>query len=65
MNRMNKPMIRKSVPLLIASEICSVQPMVSNTFTDMLRVCSGNQRDPRQGERIHDFIRGWMRYYGT
>ena len=58
------PIIRKAYPQIMAEELASVQPMNGDIFSDIIKM-SAVEYIPKQNELIHDFIRGWLRYYGT
>jgi len=58
-------MIRKTVPAMIAGSIMSVQPMQDDLITNIMKMKIMKHREPEQGERIHSFIYGFQRYYGT
>lgn len=63
----NISVIRKVMPQVIAHELASVQPMSkasANIYT-LRYVKQKDMPEPNQGERQHDFIHGWQRYYGT
>lgn len=57
--------IRRAMPSIIASEILSVQPMASDILSDILKMPVVEEIQPKQGEAKHDFINGYMNFYGT
>ena len=61
-------LVRQTVPELFAKEICSVQPMnfdLNPLFWAVEEAGKSVYFNPKQGERMHDFARGWLRFYGT
>lgn len=59
-------LIRRTIPTLMAEELTSVQPMSGDMLPAVLKLFKEyTPREYTQGERVHDFALGWLRYYGT
>jgi hypothetical protein len=59
------PVIRDAMPQLLAQELAGVQPMTGAGEIFTLKKVTQKERQPHQGEWMHDFIRGHLRYYGS
>ncbi len=60
------PLIRKMMPKNIAADLVDVQPM-ANKFSDLyeaLKIAEVHEPNYAVGERVHDFIKGWLRWDG-
>lgn len=59
------PIIRREMPKLFAHEMASTQPVnISGKVLKAIWEQTSN-RKYKQGELVHDFAKGWLRYYGT
>lgn len=58
------PVIRRRITELIANDLLAVQPM-NEAHMDAVLKLNTDQIPYRQGDRVHDFVKGWLRYYGN
>lgn len=59
-------LVRRAIPAMLAEELVSVQPLSGNIISDVLKWTKSTEQPVyKQGELIHDFALGWLRYYGT
>lgn len=64
------PLLRKEIPGMIAEELVSVQPMgtdidLPKAWRQMELVFEYPDEKNSVGDRIHDFVRGYLRWSGT
>ncbi len=62
------PIIKKPMPRLLADDILSVSPQVDYAVQQGFSLKYYSEANPNQhnqGDSIHDFARGWIRYYGS
>ena len=66
MDKILIPIIRQKLSASLVADLVGVQPMTdAGIFTLKFREAKGEPMQPYQGQWCHDFIRGYLRYYGT
>lgn len=63
------PIIRKKLPTIVASELCSARPMTGNPAqTFVFRMLTADDIKQEQNNTVngalrHDFLNGWERFF--